>query len=140
MGQACTCYTDDGVHVPGSNPDCPVDGWSESNGRDQVADESEVPSEVKAIARYWGGADPVIRDQGDGVWLVRSRDFEDGFLYKVTRPGEPLDLREDNGRPFTGEPRTDWVVVCVNDAPDAWWTVSAEGVYLPYGAAEVKLW
>jgi hypothetical protein len=95
--------------------------------------ESEIPEEVEAIATFWAGV-------GIGAWLFRGRDFEDGFVYRVYRPGQALALREDNGRPFTGEPRTDWVVVCVNDAPDSWWTVSADGVYQPWNGSEVALW
>jgi hypothetical protein len=99
-----------------------------------------VPQEVEAIATFWAGVEPRITESGPNTWLFRSRDDEDGFIYRVTKPGSPLALREDNGRPFTGEPSTDWVVVCINDAPDAWWTVSAEGVYQPWSGSAVTLW
>lgn len=98
-----------------------------------------IPPEVEAIAKYWGGKEPRIKYEDDGTWLFRCKDPEDGFVYRVTKPGTPLALREDNGRPFTGEPRTDWVVVCINDAPDAWFTVSAEGVYQPWSGAAIHL-
>jgi hypothetical protein len=99
-----------------------------------------VPEEVEAIATFWAGVEPVVREDRDGTWLFRSRDWDDGFVYRVHRPGSALTLREDNGRPFSAEPRSDWTVVCVNDAPDSWWTVSAEGVYQPWSGPEVKLW
>ena len=98
-----------------------------------------IPTEVEAIARYWAGADARISLVGDRVWRFRCADPEDGFVYDVRAPGVPTPVFEDNGRPCGSVERNDWTVRCVNDAPDAWFTVSADGIYQPWQGEAIKI-
>lgn len=104
----------------------------------------EPPAEVRAIALRWGGAKAEVRELEDGVWRFAEvqEDYGDaeGFVYVVYRPGKEFPCFEDDGRPSGTSTREDeWVVRCLNDAPDGWFTVSDDGTYRGY-REEVKVW
>lgn len=103
-----------------------------------------TPAEVTAIARYWGGERAEARPTGEGVWRFHSTDgdeiFIGGFVYDVYEPGVNFPCFEDDGRPVGDIASSDeWMVRCVNDAPDAWFTVTRDGVKRGW-SGEVRVW
>lgn len=115
----------------------------EEHGIDTSVTELRVrtPEEVAAIARHFGGETAVPRPVRPGTWRFGSVEngFFSDFVYEVSRPGVEVSVYEDSGRPAGQVVRDDWVVRCLNDAPDAWFTVSRAGVKQGY-AGEEKIW
>jgi hypothetical protein len=101
---------------------------------------TDIPIPVRAIAERWAGRGAPIRETEPGVWRIRCADPEDGFVYEVREPGGRTPVFEDNGRPCGAVDRPEWTVRCVNDAPDAWWTVATDGIYRPWQGREEHLW
>lgn len=124
-------------------PCFPKVGLDTSVTERRVLPRLEAPDEVKAIARHWGGerSDPVRLADGQWRFAEIMEDYGDaeGFVYVVYEPGAEHPFYEDSGRPEGHAASGDWVVRCVNDAPDALWTVSADGTYRGFRGEE-KIW
>lgn len=98
----------------------------------------KYPMEVMSIARRWSGEKAVVSAQGEGLWTFTWA--EDGFRYEVRRPGAETPVFEDSGRPCGTVVLDEWTVRCVNDAPDAWFTVKADGRYVDHRGEEHRVW
>ena len=97
-----------------------------------------VPGEVKAMMKHWGDSDSVaVKGAKDKTWRFDGG----GYQYLVHEPGVEVDTFEVDGRP-TGSTvfHDDWAVRCLNDAPDAWWTIALDGTYQAPNGKEVKVW
>lgn len=103
----------------------------------------EPPFEVKAIAKRWGGENSVPRLVREGVWrfaeTMENYSGAPGFIYEVHAPGVPMATFEDSGQPCGDVTLDEWTVRALNDAPDSWWSITREGEYRGYSAAN-QVW
>jgi hypothetical protein len=100
------------------------------------------PFEVLAIARRWSGQldkVAIVRHEGSPrTW--RFSEAEDGFLYAVHAPREPFPVFEDSGRPCGTIIKDEWLVRCLNDAPDSFFGVREDGLHATYDGFLVEVW
>ena len=91
---------------------------------------------LERIADKWGGVG-CSRSFDGTTWRFRS---DDGMLYEVTLPGGAHVFREDDGRPFAGyAPDDAYIVRCTSSAPDDFFTVSWDGIYMSWTGENVDL-
>ena len=101
----------------------------------------DVPLEVLSIARTWAGREArVMAAEEGGPWRFVGE--EAGFLYEVHAPGQPWPWWEDDGSPGGDSTCEGWHVRGLNDAPDAHFTVDADGTYRGYDTRpdDKRLW
>lgn len=87
----CTCVTDDGVQIPGLNPDCPVDGWEdvEPINMDNVCEMVKAQGVPCFVDQTGGGtatlfAGPTIHRAEDPDWPLRAACMGPGVFEEHT--------------------------------------------------------
>lgn len=81
------------------------------------------------IALHWGGLEGLVSLTNASSDMLQFGGHDD--LYQIWLAGSRPKLREDDGRPFTGDPvkKGHVLVNCLTEAPDNWFHVALNGTY-----------